>query len=87
MPLRAKPVTPGVAEAVHAKVVPATLEVSATAVVLAPEQIVCVKGAFVTVGVGFTFTVTIKVLPEQPPEVGETVYVAVAGRFVLLVSV
>ena len=73
MPLRAKPVTPAVAVAVHAKVAPTTLELSVTNAVLAPEQMVCDKEAFVTVGVGFTFTITKKVLPEQPPEFGVTV--------------
>jgi len=56
VPLAAKPVTPAVALAVHAKVVPATLEVSVTRVVLPPEQMVWVSGVLVTAGVGLTST-------------------------------
>jgi hypothetical protein len=41
----------------------------------------------VTAGFGFTVTVTVKVLPEQLPDSGVTVYVAVAGALVMLVSV
>ena len=53
MPLAVKPDTPAVADAVHAKVVPLTLDVRVTSVVLPPEQIVCVNGELVTDGVGF----------------------------------
>ena len=38
-------------------------------------------------GLGFTVTVTIKVLPIQAPEVGVTVYVKVAESLVVLLSV
>ena len=54
MPLAVKPVTPVDAVAVHAKVAPDTLDVSVTSVEAAPEQIVCVNGLLLTVGVGFT---------------------------------
>ena len=54
MPLAVKPETPAVAEAVQVKVVPLTLEVRVTSVVLAPEQMVCVNGELVIVGNGFT---------------------------------
>ena len=54
MPLEVKPETPAVAVAVHENVVPLTLEVRVTSVVLAPEQMVCDNGELVTVGNGFT---------------------------------
>ena len=54
MPLAVKPDTPAVAVAVHVKVVPETLEVRVTSVVLAPEQMVWDNGELVTVGNGFT---------------------------------
>ena len=56
-PLGVNPETPAVALAVQEKVVPATSEVSGTAVVLAPEHMVCVKVVLVTVGFGLTNTV------------------------------
>jgi hypothetical protein len=61
---------------VHEKVVPVTLLVS-TIDVAVPEQIACVDGVAVTIGVGFTVTVIVNVLPVQLPDVGVTVYVAV----------
>jgi hypothetical protein len=54
VPLDVKPVTPVVAVAVQAKVVPATPDVRVTSVVFALEQMVCVSGELVTVGNGFT---------------------------------
>ena len=57
MPLRVKPETPGVAEAVQVKFVPTTSDVSVTKVVLAPEQMVCNNGVLVTVGDGLIKTV------------------------------
>ena len=65
VPLAVKPDTPVEALAVHAKVAPATLEVRVTSVVLPPEQMVCVNGELLTVGVGLTVTVTFWV-PEHP---------------------
>ena len=56
VPLAVNPLTPAVPVAVHAKVAPATSDVSVTRVVLPPEQIVCVRGLFVTTGEGFTVT-------------------------------
>jgi hypothetical protein len=38
-------------------------------------------------GIGFTVTVTVKVFPEQLPEIGVRVYVAVCDVFVGLISV
>ena len=65
MPLAVKPVTPGVAVAVHAKVAPETSEVSITSVAAEPEQIVCVNGELATDGIGLTVTVLFTVF-EQP---------------------
>ena len=57
VPFVLKPETPAVALAVQENVVPLTLEDNVTSVVFPPEQIVCVNGAFVTVGIGFTVIV------------------------------
>ena len=57
LPLVVNPVTPVVAEAVHAKVAPLTLDVKFTNVLLIPEHMVWVNGLFVTVGVGLTVIV------------------------------
>ena len=54
MPLAVKPETPAVAVAVQAKVVPETLEVRVTRVVLDPEQMDCDNGELVTDGKGLT---------------------------------
>lgn len=51
------PVVPAVAVADQLKVDPTTLAVKVTAVVVPPEQIVCVRGVLVTDGRGFTVTV------------------------------
>ncbi|WP_369752255.1 hypothetical protein AB3G34_09340 [Flavobacterium sp. WC2409] len=72
VPLVAYPDTPAVAVAVQAKVVPITLEFRVTKEVFPPEQIVCDNGKLVTVGVGFTDTVTVKILPVQVPDFGVT---------------
>lgn len=63
---------------VHEKVAPVTFPLSVIAVVL-PEQIVCVDGVAVTTGIGFTVTVTVIGVPEQPFASGVIVYVAVPG--------
>ena len=76
VPLAAKPDTPAVAVAVQAKVAPPTSEVRVTSVVLAPEQIVCVNGLLVTVGIGFTVTVIGYVPLTQPVVLFLTVSVA-----------
>ena len=57
MPDVVNPVTPAVAEAVQAKVVPATFEVIVTSVVADSEQIVWVSEVLVTVGFGLINTV------------------------------
>lgn len=53
----------------HANVVPVTLLVSATEVAL-PEQIDCVAGVAVALGIGLTVTGTVIGVPLQPPEAG-----------------
>ena len=55
-------------------------------VVVEPAQIVELP-VILTVGNGFTVTVTVNVLPAQVPEVGVTVYVAVCAVTVAFVSV
>lgn len=42
-----------------------------------PEQIVCEDGVAITVGTGFTVTVTVIGVPGHPPAVGVMVYTAV----------
>lgn len=54
---------------VQLNVVPDTLLVRAMEVGL-PEQMVCEEGVAVTVGVGFTVTVTTTGVPGQPVAVG-----------------
>ena len=56
-------------ETTQLKVAPATPDVKVTADEVEPEQIVCDIGLFVIVGVGFTVTVSVKVLPTQLPDV------------------
>lgn len=69
---------------VHAKVVPATLLVSAIPVD-PPEQILCEEGVAVAEGVGLTVTVTVCEAPTHPPvEVGVTVYTTVWAVLELL---
>ena len=57
VPLAVNPDTPAVAVAVHAKLAPATSEVSVTSEVKFPEQMVCDNGELVTDGFGLTNTV------------------------------
>ena len=57
VPLVVYPVTPVVAEAVHANVAPLTLDVNVTNVLFAPEQMVCVNGLLVIAGEGLTVIV------------------------------
>ena len=62
------PLTP-LCVTVHAKLVPATLLVSAMDGA-APEQTVCDAGVATTFGVGFTVMVTVIGVPGQPLAVG-----------------
>ena len=63
------PVTPPVATAVHAKVVPVTLDVNEILVLL-PEHNVCAVGVAVTVGIGLTVITTVIGVPTQVLAVG-----------------
>jgi hypothetical protein len=58
----AEPVTPALAAAVQAKVVPAVVLVMAILVVC-PEQIVC--GATTALGIGLTVAITVIAVPGQ----------------------
>jgi hypothetical protein len=53
--------------AVHANVAPLTPEVKVTNEELVPEHTACESGLLVTVGIGFTVTVTVNVEPVQEP--------------------
>jgi hypothetical protein len=55
-----------VVEAVQEKVVPNTVEVRFTFILVWPEQIVCSSGQLVTVGLGFTVTTCVVEDPGQP---------------------
>jgi hypothetical protein len=79
------PVTPDW-PTVHAKVVPATLLVSANEVA-APEQNDCEEGVTVILGIGLTVTVATVLDPVQPLAVALIVYVAVPGEVVVVVIV
>jgi hypothetical protein len=78
-------------DAVHVNVVPLTPEVRFTSDVLVPEHILCDKGLFVTVAVGFTVIVKVFVGPAQdvPPfaKLGVTTIVAVIGAAVKFTAV
>jgi len=74
VPERANPVTGPVAVAVQEKSVPATVEVRFTGVLVSPEQMVCSRGQFVTVGLGFTVTVCVAEFPEHPAAEDVMVY-------------
>jgi hypothetical protein len=87
VPLVVYPVTPVVADAVHAKVAPPTFDVKVTNVLLAPEHMVWVNGVFVTAGVGLTVTVYVLVVPVQLLAVGVIVIVPLIGAVVPLVAV
>jgi hypothetical protein len=78
VPLDVNPEIAGVPViAVQVNVAPLTPELIVTNEELVPEQTVCVNGLFVTVGIGFTVTVTVNGVPVQVPFFGVTVYVTV----------
>jgi hypothetical protein len=52
-----------------------------------PEQIACVNGVTVAVGLGLTSTDAVTGVPAQPLTVGVMVKVTVTGALVLLTSV
>ena len=66
LPLVAKPVIGALVEAVQVKVVPITVAVRFTGVLVLPEQRVCSSGQLVTVGLGLMVTAWVVVDPGQP---------------------
>ena len=52
-----------------------------------PEQIVCEEGVAVTVGIGFTVSVTDMAVPVQPFADGVMVYTAVPGVVLSAINV
>jgi len=87
-PLAAIPVTAALLSLVQLYTVPATALPFNTIVVIAdPEQIVCDDGVAVAEGVGFTSTVAVTGVPEQPLAFGVIVKVTVTGALVVLVNV
>jgi hypothetical protein len=87
-PLAAIPVRLAVLSLVQLNVVPATPFglVMRMFVIAVPEQTVCVAGVALTVGTGFTITVTVVVL-EQLPAVAVIVNVVVCCTDVVLVNI
>ena len=66
MPLAAIPVMGAMVEEVQVKVVPTTVDVRFTGMLVTPEQSVCSRGQFVTVGLGLMVTTWVVVVPGQP---------------------
>ena len=85
-PLAAIPVTVTVLFLVQLKVVPETAPDNTIVVIGLAEQIVCEAGVATALGVGFTSTVAVTGVPEQPLATGVIVKVTVTGAFVVLVS-
>jgi len=73
VPLAAIPVAWATLSRVQLNTVPATLPLGMIGVIAEPEHIVCVAGAAVAFGVGFTNTVAVITGPLQPLAVGVTV--------------
>ena len=65
VPLAAIPVTVATLSRVQLNTVPATLPLGMIGVIAEPEHIVCVCGAAVAFGVGFTSTVAVIGVPVQ----------------------
>jgi hypothetical protein len=87
LPELAIPVTFTVLLLVQLNTVPLTLPLSTIVVMAVPEQIVCDDGVATAFGIGFTITVAVIGVPEQPLAVGVIVKVTVTGAFVVLVNV
>ena len=66
VPLAAIPVMGEIVDEVQVKVVPTTVEVRFTRVLVTPEQSVCSRGQFVTVGLGLMVTTWVVVVPGHP---------------------
>ena len=86
-PLAAIPVREAVLSLVQLKVMPFTMLLNTTGVIVEPEQIVCEVGVAATVGLGLTRAVAVKGVPLQPFDMGVMVKVAVIGELVLFVKV
>ena len=91
VPLAAIPVTVATLSRVQLNTVPATLPLGIIGVIAEPLQIVCVAGAAVAFGVGFTSTVAVIGVPVHVAPalvyVGVIVKVTVTGILVRLVNV
>ena len=87
VPLRPMPLIPVIVGLDQLYVVPVVLLLITIGVIVAPEHIVWLDGVAVTSGVGFTNTVAVIGVPEQPFAVGVIVKVTVIGAAVVLVSV
>ena len=85
-PLEAMPVTLPVLSRVQLKVVPETGPEGMIVLIALPEQMVCVAGVAIPLGVGFTITVAVNVVPVQLFAEGVNVKVTVTGAFVVLVK-
>ena len=58
-----------------------------TVVTFSCEQILVAEGVATTLGIGFTITVAVTVLPLQPFASGVTVKITVSGALVILVNI
>jgi hypothetical protein len=86
-PFAPMPVTATVLSLVQLNVVPLTAALKAIWVIVAPEQIVCDNGvATAAPGVGFTTTVVVIGMPEQPFAVGVIVNVTVTGALEVFIN-
>lgn len=86
-PLETIPVTLVRLSLVQLNVVPETFPLKAIVVIAFAEQMVCVLGVAVALGVGFTSTVAFIGVPLQPFAIGVIVKVTVAGEKVALIKV
>jgi len=84
LPLAAIPVTLAVLFLVQLKVVPETAPDNTIVVMVPAEQMVWLAGVATAFGVGFTSTVAVIGVPEQPLAVGVMVKVTVTGALVVL---
>jgi hypothetical protein len=84
LPLAAIPVTLTVLFLVQLKVVPLTAPDNTIVVIVPAEQVVWLAGVATAFGVGFTNTVAVIGVPEQPLAVGVIVNVTVTGALVVL---
>ena len=86
VPLVVLPLMPVKAEDDHVNVPPDGVDTGVTSAVEPPEQTVCGVIAF-TVGVGFTVTVNVPVVPAHVATVGVMVYVTVPAAVAVVLNV